>query len=301
MEEAAMSRRRPAQTTARIPDLPQHRHDPPLHRLMEIGDDDPEAIYAHIAHALSHDPHAATRLAAIALDPSYSHYADHDEDDARAWTRVHAVRTLERMGDATQIVIEPLLPLLGTEDDWLREEMPVFYSIVGTPAVPVLTRIVEDKNANLDLRVGAADALVEIAETQPQTRPDTIALLERSLQDDNQDETLLADFVVCLLNLGAKDSYPIIKAAYERDAIDEFTVGLDEVEEHFGLPISPRPQAGESEPDGELFPESSVSLSDEATEITEPPRTPFVAEAKIGRNEPCPCGSGLKYKKCCGK
>jgi hypothetical protein len=24
------------------------------------------------------------------------------------------------------------------------------------------------------------------------------------------------------------------------------------------------------------------------------------SEAKIGRNEPCPCGSGLKYKKCCG-
>ena len=25
------------------------------------------------------------------------------------------------------------------------------------------------------------------------------------------------------------------------------------------------------------------------------------AEMKIGRNEPCPCGSGKKYKKCCGK
>ena len=24
-------------------------------------------------------------------------------------------------------------------------------------------------------------------------------------------------------------------------------------------------------------------------------------EKKIGRNEPCPCGSGKKYKKCCGK
>ena len=22
---------------------------------------------------------------------------------------------------------------------------------------------------------------------------------------------------------------------------------------------------------------------------------------KIGRNDPCPCGSGLKYKKCCGR
>ena len=24
-------------------------------------------------------------------------------------------------------------------------------------------------------------------------------------------------------------------------------------------------------------------------------------EEKIGRNDPCPCGSGKKYKKCCGK
>jgi SEC-C motif len=27
----------------------------------------------------------------------------------------------------------------------------------------------------------------------------------------------------------------------------------------------------------------------------------LVNEAKIGRNDPCPCGSGKKYKKCCGK
>ena len=25
-----------------------------------------------------------------------------------------------------------------------------------------------------------------------------------------------------------------------------------------------------------------------------------VRSEKIGRNEPCPCGSGRKYKKCCG-
>jgi hypothetical protein len=28
---------------------------------------------------------------------------------------------------------------------------------------------------------------------------------------------------------------------------------------------------------------------------------PIVKGKKIGRNEPCPCGSGKKYKKCCGK
>ena len=30
--------------------------------------------------------------------------------------------------------------------------------------------------------------------------------------------------------------------------------------------------------------------------------TPIVREQpKVGRNDPCPCGSGKKYKKCCGK
>ena len=26
-----------------------------------------------------------------------------------------------------------------------------------------------------------------------------------------------------------------------------------------------------------------------------------VLEEKVGRNDPCTCGSGKKYKKCCGK
>ena len=26
-----------------------------------------------------------------------------------------------------------------------------------------------------------------------------------------------------------------------------------------------------------------------------------ITEKNVGRNEPCPCGSGKKYKKCCGE
>ena len=32
----------------------------------------------------------------------------------------------------------------------------------------------------------------------------------------------------------------------------------------------------------------------------EPKQQPIVADTKIGRNDPCPCASGKKYKKCCG-
>ena len=33
----------------------------------------------------------------------------------------------------------------------------------------------------------------------------------------------------------------------------------------------------------------------------DPSKQPMVRQgAKVGRNDPCPCGSGKKYKKCCG-
>jgi SEC-C motif-containing protein len=31
------------------------------------------------------------------------------------------------------------------------------------------------------------------------------------------------------------------------------------------------------------------------------PRTVVRSTPKVGRNEPCPCGSGKKYKQCCGR
>jgi preprotein translocase subunit SecA len=31
------------------------------------------------------------------------------------------------------------------------------------------------------------------------------------------------------------------------------------------------------------------------------PKTAYNARSGVGRNDPCPCGSGKKYKKCCGK
>jgi len=43
------------------------------------------------------------------------------------------------------------------------------------------------------------------------------------------------------------------------------------------------------------------AAGDEINETPETPGAPVKAAArKIGRNDPCPCGSGKKYKKCCG-
>lgn len=50
----------------------------------------------------------------------------------------------------------------------------------------------------------------------------------------------------------------------------------------------------------ELFGREKARL-DPFPEIISPVQAPPAPTKKIGRNDPCPCGSGKKYKKCCGK
>jgi SWIM/SEC-C metal-binding protein len=49
----------------------------------------------------------------------------------------------------------------------------------------------------------------------------------------------------------------------------------------------------------ECRPDKPENVSD--LEILMSPSKTLYVEKKIGRNEPCPCGSGKKYKQCCGK
>jgi SWIM/SEC-C metal-binding protein len=48
----------------------------------------------------------------------------------------------------------------------------------------------------------------------------------------------------------------------------------------------------------ELEPDKPEDITD--LELLLNPQKTKIAEKKVGRNEPCPCGSGKKYKKCCG-
>ena len=57
------------------------------------------------------------------------------------------------------------------------------------------------------------------------------------------------------------------------------------------LSLAP-PGDGRRRRERDLFP--TRSLRPEAAPAIAAPR------AKVGRNDPCPCGSGKKYKKCCG-
>jgi len=62
----------------------------------------------------------------------------------------------------------------------------------------------------------------------------------------------------------------------------------------FGLATAPPAVSHAAKP---IF---SASGGDSTETLVREPLEQRAALGKVGRNQPCPCGSGKKYKKCCG-
>ncbi len=48
-----------------------------------------------------------------------------------------------------------------------------------------------------------------------------------------------------------------------------------------------------------LEPDEAEDISDIERALQAQQASPVLTPPKVGRNEPCPCGSGKKFKKCC--
>jgi preprotein translocase subunit SecA len=44
-----------------------------------------------------------------------------------------------------------------------------------------------------------------------------------------------------------------------------------------------------------------MDMPEPAMQAPKPVQNPIIKDLKIGRNDPCPCGSGKKFKACHGK
>jgi preprotein translocase subunit SecA len=66
------------------------------------------------------------------------------------------------------------------------------------------------------------------------------------------------------------------------------------------LQISELQDRDEEERIKEMLAQAEAQMRDDMVEGHEL-KQPVKVEKKIARNEPCPCGSGKKYKQCCGK
>ncbi len=102
------------------------------------------------------------------------------------------------------------------------------------------------------------------------------------------------------------------KQEYKREAFELFETLLDQIRSEvtrivFTVQIRSPEDVEETAPHAEVsnvkyqHADYDEALGEGEASASETPRQPAQAAPKIGRNEPCPCGSGKKYKHCCGQ
>ncbi len=208
------------------------------------------------------------------------------------WAPVHAWRALGQL--RAEAAVAPLLALMADQeaDDTSDMELPRVFGLIGPAAIPPIVAFLTDSARDAETAATAMAGLVEIAEQFPDSRDACIAHIEAMLAAGEPHDPALAGFAIAaLIDALAIDSMAVIRDAFQRDAVDISICGdLEDVEIDMGLRetrSTPKPRYQDMYPDY-------------APPDDEPPPPTFVRDGpKIGRNDPCLCGSGKKYKKCC--
>lgn len=125
------------------------------------------------------------------------------------------------------------------------------------------------------------EAWVEGFEQAMRLRPDA---WERVVESDDEEAAASISMMLTLHEIAEG------RCELPEDSIDDLTERAPELISDIVLNINAwtKDRAGAGGGSGPAFPFAADS-----------PGEPFQGK-KVGRNEPCPCGSGRKYKRCCG-
>lgn len=224
-------------------------------------------------------------------------------EGAEVWAQVHAWRTLGKLQaiEAIPALVGMLYQIDEYDDDFIAEEFPDVFALIGIAAIPALSEYLLNKDNSLYARVCAAHSICQIALIEDQARSECVARLEASLKPYRDNDGSMNGLIISyLIDLKAVESIDVIRSAYNDECVDLHVCGdCEDVEIELGIRenrSTPRPQF--------YNPFQSLDLDDDEDdydyrEASSAPTTYFRDSKKIGRNDPCPCGSGKKYKKCC--
>ena len=211
-----------------------------------------------------------------------------DQNSVEVWAPVHAWRALGKLE-----AVEAIKPLIGlfdelSDDDWASDELPEVMALFGAKAIKPLGEYLLDPSNKELARATAASCLEKIGNNDALLINDCVSILVEYLEQSNTEVPTLNGLVIAhLIGLEAEDSIDVIRKAFESGNVDITVAGdLEDVEIELGLREKREtPQPNYLNPEFEKL----TNIFDSFT----------AKKRKIGRNAPCPCGSGKKYKKCC--
>lgn len=215
------------------------------------------------------------------------------------WVPLYAWRILGAL--ESEQAIEPLIDMFefAPDDDWVLTEIPRSLGMIGKSAIEPLFKALLNDSFEEFSRVAALDSLVQIAKQDSSLRSNILSKLNEYLCAPDPTQLSLNGLLVCgLVDVKAVELIDDIRRLFEHGYVDISIPGdLEDVEIALGLRAkrdTPKPHYGKIALGGsDYLPmlDSSMMENNKDTFIRN--------ESKIGRNDPCICGSGKKYKRCC--
>ena len=248
---------------------------------------------------------AKKRRAAILplLRDIVSNEENYQKEDDEFWGVVHAVHLLGLLKDekAVDLLLKASEFSHTYDIEWIWDAVPECFSLIGPSSLPALIGELHKEN-KIESKIAAVQGLWNIYETYPETREEIEETCIQVLQKNVHPE-LKAIVVVDLLTLGRKDLEDLFNELFDRGEIDMDVLPREDME-YF---LSHEPKIPSHFIDIESF-YSDKAIKERQKRWKKEEEHDFALDYfyyllengdKIGRNEPCPCGSGRKFKKCC--
>jgi hypothetical protein len=245
-------------------------------------------------------------------------------------TELRAKEALPAILEAVSLPGEGPFDLFG---DSITEDLHRILAVLAADQPEVIDALFSDRSINEYVRWQAVRTYLHWVREGRWTREEAVQRLQTHLRTaiQHEDHEGATGVAAELVSYSPQECYGEIEAAFRRGLVDQMVVSertfarsIPQGEAWLAQELRNLPPTGIQDTVAELDTWACYDESDQPTIVPRLHQTPtFQATdwsdgpeeqglwpssttiqndtARVGRNDPCPCGSGKKYKKCCGR
>jgi hypothetical protein len=220
---------------------------------------------------------------------------------------------------------DALVPLLRAihiafelQETFVTDYADLILARFGPDALPSLIPLSRKRSEPFELRITVNEAIARIGLVHRPARAAARDHLLAVARDQGEDPELRNLAAHGFVEYATKDDRETLRELEDEDLLDKEAAALavaGRYPAHYGSPIDLLElydpdaveerrkfwnEVEESAPEAELPDDPSLEALSRLDAADAPPAPLVNAAPKVGRNDPCPCGSGKKHKKCCG-
>ena len=205
---------------------------------------------------------------------------------------------------------------LGLQDDALdptgdlvTEDLNSILASVCNGDLGLIKQLIEDQDVNEYVRSAALGSLVVLYNNEQISRGDLVSYFQTLLDhclEQKEDPFFVASVVCNCCDIHPGELYDQLVACFDQALVDEDVISKKYLDRY--LEIDKDSALARLKENRQCRLISNVITEMEwwacfhpTANVKQDPASGFkyAHPSKVGRNDPCPCGSGKKYKKCC--